>query len=429
MAVSRFLCAWMVAVSTTCASPHAVAADFRINISSGYRDLVIEGAIEGGDYERFTKIAKENQGQLAGIYILSPGGDFLEAMKIGRAVRALELSSMVPMRSPTGRPVCDDDAAHRPRDPANCSAASAGFFVHIGAVHRGGTFLAVHRPYFAREQFANLSEPQAQAAFERLQREAKSYMTEMGVPPHVQEDVLGTPSDKALVLDERTVKTYFWGEPPYRHEWRMAKCARLSPDEARRLDSIGARLLSTPNARVNADEQSELTPLQAKRDLESECHVALIRESRLAAYEKFFGAAPSDAANYNFSKWADVQKYLGRAFEEIVAEERFEQGDKVLGTTSLERQATANSPRVALMDSRERKKYVSWIAVVSQPNPSVSFVQRVRSSLESAWGRPSSTSGINEWAWKSKSFTARLKQEPVSAQGPYLSLVVEAIAE
>lgn len=81
----------MIVALTTRASPHAAAADFRINISSGYHNLAIEGVIEAGDYERFTKIAKDNQGQLAGIYIPPPGGDFLEAMKIGRAVRALEL--------------------------------------------------------------------------------------------------------------------------------------------------------------------------------------------------------------------------------------------------------------------------------------------------------------------------------------------------
>lgn len=407
----------------------AIAADLRVNISSGYRHMVVEGVIEKGDYERFIRIAKENQGELSGISIFSPGGDFVEAMKIGRAMRALEMSSQAPMRSRSNRPVCDDDAMRRPVDPANCTTASAGFFIHIGAVHRGGTYLAVHRPYFARDQFAKLSESQASAAFEVLQKEARSYMTDMGVPPQVQEDILATPSDKALLLDERTIKTYFWGEPPARHEWRKAKCGRLSDDEAQRLEMISTRLVSTSGGKLSADDLADLKVLQPKADMELKCQVALIKESRLAAYEKFFGAKPSDTTNQNFSKWVDAPKYLRRPFEEIVSEERFELDKDLAGTSSMSRPATASSPHATLMDSRQRRKYVAWVGLVSGPNPSADFLQRLKTSMEAAWGKPTSTNGLNEWAWKGQGFTARLKHESVSSTGPYLSLVVEDTLE
>lgn len=198
----------------------AFGADLRpiIHGSGSYRELVIEGIIEPGDFEKFIRIVRDNQGQIVTVYIFSPGGDFYEAMKIGRAMRSLELSSMVPMRDRSGRPTCGEGGfTPKPNDPANCTCASAGFFIHIGSVHRGGTFLAVHRPYFSQGRFGALTEAEAKKAFDALQNSARDYMQAMGVPRHIQEDILGTPSERALVLDDKTVKTYFWGELPYRH--------------------------------------------------------------------------------------------------------------------------------------------------------------------------------------------------------------------
>ena len=206
----------------------ATAADIRPHItgSGTFRAIVIEGKIEAGDFDTFIRIVKENQSKISGVVIFSPGGNFYEAMKIGRAMRALELTSQVPMRSQSGRPSCEDGVLGiKPNDPQNCTCASAGFFIHIGSIHRGGTYLAVHRPYFEKGKFGELSQNDARKAFDALQDSARDYMQEMGVPKHVQEDVLGTPSERALVLDDKTVKTYFWLELPYRHEWKKTDVA------------------------------------------------------------------------------------------------------------------------------------------------------------------------------------------------------------
>jgi hypothetical protein len=119
----------------------ASAADIRpfISDSGSYRAIVIEGNIEPGDFETFVRIAKENQGKVSGVYIFSPGGDFYEAMKIGRAMRALELSSQVPMRGPAGRPVCENDGfGPKPKSPNNCTCASAGFFITLAQSTEAG---------------------------------------------------------------------------------------------------------------------------------------------------------------------------------------------------------------------------------------------------------------------------------------------------
>src|SRR5208282_1914877 len=76
-----------------CLANQATAADIRplIYDTGEYREVVIEGTIEAGDFEKFIKIIRDNEGQISMVYIFSAGGDFYEAMKIGRAMRALEL--------------------------------------------------------------------------------------------------------------------------------------------------------------------------------------------------------------------------------------------------------------------------------------------------------------------------------------------------
>ncbi|MGO9375983.1 MAG: hypothetical protein ACLQBD_28355, partial [Syntrophobacteraceae bacterium] len=160
----------LVLAMLSCLLGSAMAADVRTVISGNgsFRAVIIEGEIEPGDFDKFIKAIRDNQGLISGVNIFSPGGDFNEAMKIGRAMRALELYSQVPMRDPYGKSFCenDDPLVLRPKDPQNCTCGSACFFIHIGAVHRGGTFLAVHRPYFNQTQFGKLTDAQVHIPLE-----------------------------------------------------------------------------------------------------------------------------------------------------------------------------------------------------------------------------------------------------------------------
>ena len=137
--------------------------------------------------------------------------------------------------------------------------------------------------------------------------------------------------------------------------------------------------------------------------------VALPEKSRVAAYEKFFGNVPDDTGNYNFNKWIEVIKYLGRTFEDVSGEERFDVDSTFMGLTTIKRAATASAPMVVLKDAPNQKKYVSWIGVLGPQNPSVEFMRRLRASLDSAWGKPKSTDGIDLWEWNGREFSAVLK--------------------
>ena len=119
----RWLALAVFGTPFVCMLSPAKAADMRLGgLGNGsYRQLIIEGKIEQGDFRSFLKLIEENRGTIGNIYVFSPGGDFREAMKIGRAMRALELSSMVPMKNSLGQPECGGYLEPAPVNPLHGS--------------------------------------------------------------------------------------------------------------------------------------------------------------------------------------------------------------------------------------------------------------------------------------------------------------------
>jgi hypothetical protein len=400
----------------------AAAADVHPYYFPGNGDdgaVVIEGTIQKGDFETFERIVKENNGDIRTVFCFSPGGDFYEAMKIGRAVRALNLFSYAPARDKSGNGSrCEaEDIFPTPKNPKNCTCASAGFFIHIGGTGKWGTYLKVHRPYFEQGKFGTLKETEARVAFDKLQEASREYMTEMGVPQRIQDDLLATSSTDALLLDKQTVLTHFVGYLPHLDEWLKNKCSRLTADERNRRKGY---LLSAKNySDLTEREKKDYDALGSKSDQETECTVAAVHQMRLDAYEKYFGQKPSDFGNQNFSKWSEATKYLGKKFYEIQSEESFIE-ETILHETHLTRERTATAPNISLFDT-SANRVVSSVAVY-WPNPSAEFIQRLVKSLNEAWGNNSGGNGttgsilVNKtdfrttgWSWKKTDFRAYLK--------------------
>lgn len=156
------------------------------------------------------------------------------------------------------------------------------------------------------------------------------------------------------------------------------------------------------------DDQIEYDILTPKYHQEIECSATLADDSRLQAYARYFGVKPTDYANYNFTKWSEATKYLGKRFYELQGEETFKD-EHIAEITTLKRSNTSNSPEIELMDSYEKPKTVSTIMVFSTPNPSPEYTKRLLSSLTESWGKPSGGNGKNEWIWNKREFSSRLK--------------------
>lgn len=229
------------------------SAEFSVYISQPrtLKLIVMEGEIMKGDYERFIKKIEQHNGKIGKVYIFSPGGNFSEAIEIGRAIRRLELTTVIP-ESEYGHPQCNP-LANSP-EHYNCICAGSCFFIFIGGVSRAGTYMEVYSPSFDKNEFGRLSGEDARNKFIALQKAARQYMQEMAVPEYLQDKILCTQPERAIKVDYETVEKYFHGDIPCRHELFHAKCAELKDKEKIR-----------------------------------DCYVAVDNERRLAAYEKFFG--------------------------------------------------------------------------------------------------------------------------------------------
>jgi hypothetical protein len=286
-------------------------------------------------------------------------------------------------------------------------------------MHRGGTYLAVHRPYFDPERLKQISQAQAESAYKLLQQEARAYMNEMALPPHIQEEVLNTPSDKIILLDEKAISTHIWGDLPYRHEWRRAKCSKMSPSQEMQMQRLSDKIMA--RVRLTPDESQLLSTLSPLQQQQMRCEIQLTVESRKVAYEKFFGTVPSDIASHNFGKWLDGPKYLGRTFEDVGSEEPFEPEEDQLRSSSMKRKATSTAPGATVTDAGGKKRFVSWI-VMSREDPSPQFIQQLTATLEGAWGKGY---GRNpELTWVTPKFTAKLTYLKEAAR-PAVALIVE----
>lgn len=417
-----------IALVSLLLSKSTFAADIRLFTGSdgNFQAIVIEGEIASGDYEKFLKIIRNGRGNISNVYLYSSGGNYYEAMKIGRAMRSLELSSTVPSKSPNGKPICDFGLGPKPNDPVNCDAASAAFFIHIGAVHRGGTYLAAHRPYFEKGKFGELSQQDAEKAFNILQDSAKKYMDEMGVPKHIQEDILGTPSDRILIFDDKTQKTYFSREIPYRNEWIKNRCSKLTIQESGRYETYLRRIIlarNNPSQSLSESERYEFKELEKKSRDESDCAIKVDQESRKNAFEKYFGLKISDSNNSNFSEWIESSRYLGMQLNKILDTEDFEE-EKLGRFHFLKRNAKNGKPGISMSGSPENPGLISMVLLASTPNPKPEFIDSPVKNLSSKWGKFSTNNQNSEWRWELSTFSAALSLErkPDTTAYAYLTL-------
>jgi hypothetical protein len=281
--------------------------------------------------------------------------------------------------------------------------------MHIGGVWRGGSYIIVHRPYFERKNFRELSEAQAQVKFAALQSEAASYMAEMGVPAQIQERVLATPSDGRFVLDDATVKTYFWGDLPARHEWLVAKCSRMTDSDRTKLDALRKRLLRKTGNDLTSQEDADLRQLDQLDLQEASCRIPLTESSRIAAFEKYFKLKAKTPAEQQFAAWVRAANDLGLEFSDLIEKDGFVE-QLFPDASHLEKAATAHSPMVMEFDGPKAVGVVSKISVFSPPNPSKLYEDQLLETLNKSWGASRSSQGL-PMVWKRDSFVATLSQQ------------------
>lgn len=260
----------------------ASAADIREIVYPGH-NVVLEGAIVIGDYDKLRKLIDENCS--AGvcpwaIYLASPGGSLTEAIKIGRMVRAFRLETQIPVHAPPNWRQKYVETL-KLRDPEkNYLCASACFFIAVAGIKREGSpvgddvLLGMHRPYFSDADLRTLSAEQALTSAVRVRTMIDAYLKEMGVPSKYADLMFAISKDKILWVSEDNFRLDFSGFIPEFKDWLDARCGNYTDAETRIDEALRAK--ARGGQRLTSDEESKRDVLLKKTTAIGECWATVL---------------------------------------------------------------------------------------------------------------------------------------------------------
>ena len=168
------------------------------------------------------------------VYLMSKGGDVEEAMEMGMLIRRLRLRTIAPMKLPGSPPDCEVVLA----DTSNCICASACFLAYAGGVDRGGSFLALHRPYIGKKAAKGLPDDEHETAEKSAIAKTLAYLNTMEVDRFFIDKMYGTSSQDSYVVTLRDVLDHHLGTVvPSIEEVLLSKCDDINSEEYRVLQT------------------------------------------------------------------------------------------------------------------------------------------------------------------------------------------------
>jgi hypothetical protein len=209
---------------------------------SGGTGAVLEGKIEAGDFDKLRKFIFLNLTEQ--VYLASPGGELAEAMKIGRLLRGLKLSTIVPARFPSADLQKQAASMHGLQDAkANFLCASACFFIFVAGIHRDSDLssdgiLGIHRPYLSDADLRALAPDNAMAQATRARSLVEQYARDMGVAGKYVDKMFAVSKDEIRWINDDEFASDFLGFIPELADWVGARCSRLTDTEKRVWEAV-----------------------------------------------------------------------------------------------------------------------------------------------------------------------------------------------
>ncbi len=285
------LMASLAVCAASIGSPNA--ADVREGSVLG--EVVLEGIIETGDYAKVESFFEDNL--VRSIYLASPGGHLIDAIKIGRLVRALKLETIVP--NDTRSDLREKLAARHKLNNANANymCASACFFVFAAGVKRtvdfiGNPLLGIHRPYWSDNDLRALSDNQAIASANQLREVVEKYLREMSVPAKYADLMFSVPKDRVRWITGADFEVDLEGFIPELKDWMDARCDTRTDAERAMWEEIKdkspARMTTAEKsiADMIRKKMTETDTCQTKTlsGLSHQAHLKMFWEPRKAAF-------------------------------------------------------------------------------------------------------------------------------------------------
>ena len=238
--------------------------------------LVLEGKIVSGDYDKLRNFlgTKSNFDKISGgVFLASPGGDMVEAMRIGRLIRALRLSTDAPSGPPTGIARFGESLIHandlvNPKNNYLC--ASACFFIYVSGIYRNLNWtgrLGVHRPTQLESKVrAHSGDDATKSITWFIHETVKNYLRDMNVAGKYVDLVFSTPPNEVRWITQDEFDSDLRGFIPELQDWVGAKCDTHTSGETIISDVMKTRSTPLNNTRISEDEKE--VSVSAKRSSE-----------------------------------------------------------------------------------------------------------------------------------------------------------------
>ncbi|MEQ8693993.1 MAG: hypothetical protein RIC85_01530 [Gammaproteobacteria bacterium] len=206
---ATFFIVWLCTIASSCLSADLITLGDEMMY-----DLRIVGEIQVGDFDRIAAHVIDESGACCALVLDSPGGDVLEAIKIGELIRDNLMNTDVDMFR-------------------QCN--SACFLIWAAGVIRsasGANSFGMHRPIYDRAYFSTLSAEEAEKEYRKLDALVRSYLFRMNVPVELVDEMFRTSFDSPVNYSGDEMVSRVGKTAPAFEEWLEAKCGSLlSPDE------------------------------------------------------------------------------------------------------------------------------------------------------------------------------------------------------
>lgn len=199
----------LLLLTLVCFSRTYAASIEAVSEPEGYV-MKISGDIVKGDFDTIASILKVKKKFPIIFNISSPGGDVIEAIKIGHLLRD-SLSNIMATK------ICN----------------SACFIIYSGASFNKISLvnIGIHRPKYDESYFSGLTFLEAQIKYKELDVLVRNYLKEMYVDTSLIEDMFSTPSSSVKFIPLTEIMKLVPQTSPIAEEWLASNCDALTDKE------------------------------------------------------------------------------------------------------------------------------------------------------------------------------------------------------
>lgn len=257
--------------------------------------LVLEGKIVAGDYDKLRNFlgTESNFEKInSGVFLASPGGNVAEAMRIGRLIRALNLSTEAPSGLAAGIPKFGESLI-RPNHLVNRNdylCTSACFFVYVAGIYRNLNWagrLGVHQPTILEINGKAPSGDEAKKSAWFVRETIKNYLNDMDVPDKYVDLAFSVPPNEMRLITQNELDSDLQGFIPKLRGWVSARCDPRTNREKITPADLRTKSPSLEIAQIPEKEKIFSVPTNQTSEI-VKCRMQVKTELTIDAWHKVF---------------------------------------------------------------------------------------------------------------------------------------------